>query len=301
MKKLPPIPQGHEREYRICGRCKKAAFYDYVPYSFSRPVLVPPCKHDMVAYEKVSEEEFMKALGDEYNKPSGEDVHREWIECIERKKHFGISIFFKSRNSDNSHWQRIPCGNVLWDAMCNYHVCLKKHEKAVHHALKGGEVEVKKYDGKFWSDATISDDINHSVHWSLSDDYESRIKFEREERYLVIKRSDIESYLSTKEQDKLYHLAEVVADARSEDKRPPLECVCVEGDWPIYDEVWSMVRNVAEGKTFKPMHCLVGSDGEKRRSVRSALFSDIDELSILTEDHEGAQVARVHVWDEGSE
>ncbi|MFM2589423.1 hypothetical protein [Vibrio sp. TBV020] len=67
-------------------------------------------------------------------------------------------------------------------------------------------------------------------------------EFKKEDRYLVIKRSDIEKFLTYSEKEDLYQLAEVVRDGRAILTSKPLECVVVESSWPIYNDVWKMVE-----------------------------------------------------------
>lgn len=63
----------------------------------------------------------------------------------------------------------------------------------------------------------------------------------RENRYLVIKRSDIPKYLNFSDQAVLGALASDISDKRNEDGRPPLECVVVESDWPEYEPTWAAI------------------------------------------------------------
>lgn len=60
--------------------------------------------------------------------------------------------------------------------------------------------------------------------------------FEREERYIVIKRK----HLSPDEEILLRQLLLVQST-------PTIECVVVEHDWPIYEETWDNVQRLAEG------------------------------------------------------
>jgi hypothetical protein len=74
----------------------------------------------------------------------------------------------------------------------------------------------------------------------------------REYRYLVLKYKDMLEYLSEQEQRQLIELAKKVDAGRERDKRGTLECVCVESDWPEYDETWQKIAarvDAAEGLT----------------------------------------------------
>ncbi|MDC5753555.1 hypothetical protein [Vibrio europaeus] len=74
-------------------------------------------------------------------------------------------------------------------------------------------------------------------------------EFKKEDRYLVIKRSDIEKFLTCPEKEELYQLAGVVRDGRAILTSKSLECVVVESDWPIYNDVWKMVEAIAKGES----------------------------------------------------
>lgn len=63
----------------------------------------------------------------------------------------------------------------------------------------------------------------------------------REERYLVLKYKDIVKHLNEDEQRALIELAKKVDAGREEDGKKHVECVCVESDWPEYEEVWAMI------------------------------------------------------------
>ena len=66
--------------------------------------------------------------------------------------------------------------------------------------------------------------------------------FERELRYYVAKRKDVEQYLSTTEQQILHLLLNKVAIGRLNDKKPFFKSVVVESDWPEYEPVWDMIK-----------------------------------------------------------
>lgn len=66
--------------------------------------------------------------------------------------------------------------------------------------------------------------------------------FVREDRYVVLKRKDVEKYLTPEQKDALAAIAHTVAAGREADKRGDLACVVVEEDWPEYDTVWFMIE-----------------------------------------------------------
>ncbi len=72
-------------------------------------------------------------------------------------------------------------------------------------------------------------------------------EFVREDRYLVLKRSDIETGLDDEQKSILFHLAQIVGCERTSKGKPVLECVVVESDWPNYEETWSQIKSVVSG------------------------------------------------------
>lgn len=79
----------------------------------------------------------------------------------------------------------------------------------------------------------------------------------REDRYLVLKRSDIEAaekegYISPAERGLLYLIAGKVAFWRYGESKPELKCVVVESDWPEYEHVWELIRLRVEKATISP-------------------------------------------------
>jgi len=71
------------------------------------------------------------------------------------------------------------------------------------------------------------------------------VNFVRENRYLVIKRTDLEQakrVLTADEVIAIDVLIEAVEVVRFARQKETLECVVVESDWRCYDEVWAMVE-----------------------------------------------------------
>lgn len=71
---------------------------------------------------------------------------------------------------------------------------------------------------------------------------------ERENRYIVIKRSDLKAALASNRISKtdmadLIELAERVRTQRFVDSKAELETVVVERDWPEYELVWKMIAS----------------------------------------------------------
>lgn len=69
----------------------------------------------------------------------------------------------------------------------------------------------------------------------------------REYRYLVVKYKDMLKYMSEDEQVAFIELSKKVDAGRSLDGKQPVECVCVEHDWPEYEEVWTMLAARVDG------------------------------------------------------
>lgn len=61
--------------------------------------------------------------------------------------------------------------------------------------------------------------------------------FQREDRYIVVKRKDLDVHMAEGLEAYLYHQG-----------IPRRECVVVEPDWPNYEHVWDTVRQVAQGE-----------------------------------------------------
>lgn len=65
---------------------------------------------------------------------------------------------------------------------------------------------------------------------------------ERENRYIVIKRSDAKKYLSELGQNQLKELAGIINIERAQEKGKALKCVVVEEDWPEYESTWQAIE-----------------------------------------------------------
>ena len=69
----------------------------------------------------------------------------------------------------------------------------------------------------------------------------------REDRYLVLKRTDIEKYLPDDRKKLLDFIAGNIRDGRTLDQKEQLQCVVVEHDWPEYEMTWAAIeRRVLE-------------------------------------------------------
>lgn len=73
--------------------------------------------------------------------------------------------------------------------------------------------------------------------------------FEREERYIVLKITDVLTHLNQSEIDQLRHMQRTVEGGRALAGKPVLRCVVVEKDWPEYDPTWAAIEaRVSAGK-----------------------------------------------------
>lgn len=75
---------------------------------------------------------------------------------------------------------------------------------------------------------------------------------QREKRYIVLKCSDVEAaashgFLNHYQMDALVGITSRVADYRQRAKKPTLECVVVESDWPEYEPTWRAIEARVDG------------------------------------------------------
>lgn len=71
--------------------------------------------------------------------------------------------------------------------------------------------------------------------------------FEREQRYLVFKRADLQKHLGPSDMDSLQKIVLAVEDGRELEGKAPLECVVVESDWPEYESTWKAIEQRVNG------------------------------------------------------
>ena len=77
-------------------------------------------------------------------------------------------------------------------------------------------------------------------------------EFEREERYIVFKLSDVEEHFTPGEKQQLARLVEVQRAGREEAGKPLLRCVVVEKDWPEYEPTWKALESRVTGAQPSP-------------------------------------------------
>ena len=70
--------------------------------------------------------------------------------------------------------------------------------------------------------------------------------FKRENRYLVLKRKDIEKYLTNEAKEELENIVMAIAIGKSPDidtgADAEVKCVVVEHDWPEYESTWQAIE-----------------------------------------------------------
>lgn len=64
----------------------------------------------------------------------------------------------------------------------------------------------------------------------------------REERYVVIKKSDLKKALAPEQQKYLIGLLDCINNYRFDNSKSKLKTVVVESDWPEYERVWKMIE-----------------------------------------------------------
>ena len=80
----------------------------------------------------------------------------------------------------------------------------------------------------------------------------TKTEFQREERYLVFKISDVIEHLTTTEALHLARLYKIQRVGRKEAGKSELECVVVEKDWPEYEPTWKAIEARVSGAQSAP-------------------------------------------------
>lgn len=87
-------------------------------------------------------------------------------------------------------------------------------------------------------------------------------EFKREDRYLVIKRSDT-LHLSKNDQQRLSQIALRVDGARAAAGKRKLNCVVVESDWPEFEPVWKLLEARVCGNSAQQAIAAVKAERER--------------------------------------
>lgn len=72
--------------------------------------------------------------------------------------------------------------------------------------------------------------------------------FERESRYVVLKRTDLHAHAPVAGLTALDTITAAVEAGRAGEGKPPLHCVVVESDWPEYELVWGLIQARVTGE-----------------------------------------------------
>lgn len=100
----------------------------------------------------------------------------------------------------------------------------------------------------------------------------------REERYLVIKLTDLKEAkkrITAEEFETFKHVCDMVSATRTLGlKKPPLNCVVVESDWPEYESTWQAIERRVDYLADESR-----AASEKNRSV-SEVAKALDKFSL---------------------
>ncbi len=80
----------------------------------------------------------------------------------------------------------------------------------------------------------------------------NKAPFVREERYYVLKISDMRKYLSREKFESVGAIAEKLNAGRAVDGKTVLQAVVVEHDWPEYEGVWQMIEARVKNAALNP-------------------------------------------------
>lgn len=64
----------------------------------------------------------------------------------------------------------------------------------------------------------------------------------KETRYIVLKNTDCDKYLTYAERNELARLLYLINNGREQDNKLEFNCVVVEQDWPEYPLVWDLIE-----------------------------------------------------------
>ena len=114
---------------------------------------------------------------------------------------------------------------------------------------------------------------------------------EREGRYIVIKKTDLEAALKVKRitQTDIEDLKELLARLRTQrfiSNKEALECVVVESDWPEYERVWQMIEDRVEGRVEEDIATLRKKADlfDKLRNLMGYVQNGTDEVIRIYQD-----------------
>ena len=78
---------------------------------------------------------------------------------------------------------------------------------------------------------------------------ENKAEFKKENRYFVLKCTDIQGALNVKEKAELSQLGQLINEYRARNGKEELKCVVVEHNWgEVYENTWDAIQRKFEGK-----------------------------------------------------
>jgi len=107
-------------------------------------------------------------------------------------------------------------------------------------------------------------------------------EFQRENRYVVFKCSDMRKYLSQSERRQVEGLALHICLSREGDSKHPLNCLVVESDWPEFEPTWGAIAARVTGAEQPTSHAF--DDSATIAGLKSAvshLSACLDEFRAL--------------------
>lgn len=108
-----------------------------------------------------------------------------------------------------------------------------------------------------------------------------------ENRYLVLKRSDIEKYINLDTQIHLANIFQAIEYNRHDEGRSPLECIVIESDWPEYKPTLSALETRVDTEAVKEIdnrhYCNDGKWWEMIRAPSGSIFVEIGQNAKVLE------------------
>ena len=95
-------------------------------------------------------------------------------------------------------------------------------------------------------------------------------EFEREDRYLVIKKDDYRHVLTNLQQQNFYEFLALIEAGRQRKGKKPHNYVVVSDDWPMYEDVWAMIQAYVETGNYN-----ASNDAIMPSSVGNELAEDV--------------------------
>ena len=121
---------------------------------------------------------------------------------------------------------------------------------------------------------------------------------ELENRYLVLKRLDIEKHISLEAQLTLANVAQAIEHHRHDEGREPLKCVVIESDWPEYESTLSALETRVDAdvaaKVDNKHYCNDGYWWEMTRRSDGSALVEIGQGDQILEHEEFTRTNRAY-------